>query len=241
MYKFGEKRQEKNKAGQTVDVWVLPKYEESKKKAISIIEKYEDIHEGDFWILKNETKSGTVMYSGLIISHNACLKINETLDAKDKFDPTCVTVDKDGYGGSLVFTYINAKQGIYEVGEVSAKNCKQGYPYAMALKRCFDRVVLKASKLAYDGIYSESESDTFVREEKPPQAQSDGSTGIPEELQKKISTTHILALNGMLDETGSDRSMFLSYYGVESIDQLTEAQYGDCLNKLTAKKQKMRR
>ena len=238
MYNFGEKKQEKNRAGQTVDVWVLPKYEQSKKKAISIIEKYDEIGEGDFWILKNETKSGTVMYSGLIISHNACLKINDSLDAKDKFKPECVMVETNGYDNSLVFLYCSPEQGIFEVGEASAKNCKQAYPYAMALKRCFDRVVLKASKLAFDGVYSESESDTFIRDESPSEAKTAASDSIPKELQKKISNTHILTLNGMLDETGSDRSMFLSYYGVESIDQLTEAQYVDALNVLAKKKGK---
>ena len=74
-----------------------------------------------------------------------------------------VEIDKDGYGGSLVFKYMCNEQGIYEVGEVSKENCKNDYPYAMALKRCFDRVVLKNSKIAYAGIYSDSESDEFIQ------------------------------------------------------------------------------
>ena len=44
----------------------------------------------------------------------------------------------------------------------------------MAFKRLFDRVVLKLSKLAYSGVYSDSESDEFKQQldipaEKPPQ------------------------------------------------------------------------
>lgn len=234
MYSFGEKAQEKNKSGKMVDVWILPKYDESKKKAISIIEKYDEINEGDFWILKNETKSGTVMYSGLIISHNACLKINETLKDADKFDPTCVTVDKEGYRDSLVFTYMNAKQGIYEVGEVSPQNCKQAYPYAMALKRCFDRVVLKASKLAYDGIYSESEADTFVRDEKPSETKIEGFT----DADDLITTTQAQTIMGMVDETGTDRKKFLKYYRVDQFTDMTKAQYGDALNELAKKKKR---
>jgi hypothetical protein len=101
------------------------------------------------------------MYTGLIISHNGCLKINDCLESK--FNPDCVSYDKDGYNGSLVFSYCNAEQGIYEVGEVSKSNCKNDYPYAMAYKRLFDRVVLKLSKLAYSGIYSDSESDEFMQ------------------------------------------------------------------------------
>lgn len=224
-YDFGEKKQEQNKAGLTVDVWVLPKYEQSKRKAIEIIETFEEIEEADFWILKNETKSGTVMYSGLIISHNGCLKINETLEKELRFKPECVSVDKDGYDKSLVYTYICPEQGIYEVGEASPKNCKNPYPYAMAFKRCFDRVVLKASKLAYSGIYSEVEADTFSKQ-----------NGVIEAIEDRISKTHIKILNEMIDSTGTDRDSLLTYYGVDSISKLTEAQYGDALNLLTKKR-----
>jgi hypothetical protein len=49
----------------------------------------------------------------------------------------------------------------WSIGEASPKNCKNDYPYAMALKRLFDRVVLKLSKLAYSGIMSDSESEEF--------------------------------------------------------------------------------
>ena len=177
---FGEKDREKNKKGSMVEVIKLPKYNQSKEKAFALLEKYEDVKEGDFWILKNETKDGRIMYSGLIISHNACLKINDHLAPNDRFVPSCVELDKVGYNGSLVFTYCNDAQGIYEVGEVSPANCKNAYPYAMAYKRLFDRVVLKNSKIAYDGIYSGSEADEF-REPLP-----DTADEIPEEDIEKI-------------------------------------------------------
>ena len=157
---FGEKAKEWTKEGE-LPVYQTPKYLAARAKAIEIIEsgKY-GVAEADFWILKNLTaKRDKMAYSGLIISHNGCLKINDRLDSK--FDPACVALDKDGWGGSLVYTYCNAAQGIYENGEVSKSNCKNEYPYAMAFKRCFDRVVLKLCKLAYDGIYSDSESDEF--------------------------------------------------------------------------------
>lgn len=160
---FGEKEMEYHaKFGGEIPVWQSPKFEVARQKAIEIIEsgKY-GVADADFWILMNATKSGKMMYTGLIISHNGCLKINDCLASR--FDPECVSVDKDGYNGSLVFSYCNAAQGIYEVGEVSAKNCANDYPYAMAYKRLFDRVVLKLSKLAYAGIYSDSESDEFTQ------------------------------------------------------------------------------
>lgn len=167
-YDFGEKKEE-NINGIKIPVeFHTPKYKEAKNKAIELIEsdKYKGILlESDFWILVNTyANKSKAMYSGLIISHDGCLKINDTLDEKLKFRPECMTLDKEGYNNSLVYTYSCQEQGIYEVGEVSKDNLKNGgYPYAMALKRCFDRVVLKNSKIAYSGIYSDSESDEFLK------------------------------------------------------------------------------
>lgn len=169
-YNFGEKKTEYNaKLGKECDVWQTPKYLEAKKKAIEALESdmYKDVlSEADFWILMNATKSGKMAYTGLIISHNGCLKINDVLPEDKRFKPSCMTLDKDGYNGSLVYSYSNDDQGIYEVGEVSAKNCTNAYPYAMALKRCMDRVILKSCKLAYAGIYSDSEAEEFKNEPK---------------------------------------------------------------------------
>lgn len=154
VYNFGEKETESK-----LPVYQMPKYKESKKKAIEMIEsgKY-GLQESDFWILMNMSKNkDKMLYSGLIISHNGCLKINEQLD--NKVNPKCFTIDKEGFNNSLVFTYID--EDTYEVGEFNSSNCKNAYPYAMAFKRCFDRVVLKKSKLAFSGIYSEVEADEF--------------------------------------------------------------------------------
>ncbi len=183
---FGEKAKEYNpKLGEEVPVWQSPKYLESKAKAEEIIKsgKY-GVKEADFWILMNATKNGKMAYTGLILSHNGCLKINDSLDTK--FVPSCVSMDKDGYKGSLVYSYCNDEQGIYEVGEVSASNCKNEYPYAMAYKRLFDRVVLKLSKLAYAGIYSDSEADEFAqRIEAPEQTASEESPNKKDEQPKR--------------------------------------------------------
>lgn len=158
---FNEKNEEwSSKQSKNIPVWQMDKYKESKEKAIEVIKsgKY-GLAESDFWILMNETKSGKMAYSGLILSHNGCLKVNDSLT--DKFRSECVSENTNGWGNSLVFTYNCPEQGLYEVGEVSAKNCKIDYPYAMAFKRLFDRVVLKLSKLAYAGIYGEDEADEF--------------------------------------------------------------------------------
>lgn len=158
---FNEKKEEMG-----LPVWISPKYEESKKKALDLINsklgKEAGIGEGDFWILMNKTKNKDKMaYTGLIISHNGCLKLNSIQAKENQFMPNSLTLDKNGWGGSLVYTYSNDAQGIYEVGEISTSNCQNDYPYAMALKRVFDRVVLKVTQLAFAGIYSDSEADEF--------------------------------------------------------------------------------
>lgn len=168
--------------------WSSPKYLEAVKKAVEVLgsDKYKNVlSESDFWQLTGKTKTGNIAYNGLIISHNGCLKINDTLEEEKRFRPECVSVDIDGYNNSLVYTYICKEQGIYEVGEVSKANCTNAYPYAMALKRCMDRVILKASRLAYSGIYSDSEAEEFRNEPKEEKPQP-GNKAEAEETESTI-------------------------------------------------------
>lgn len=156
--------------------WQSPKYIEATKKAIETLEseQYKNVlTEADFWQLTGKTKTGKIAYNGLIISHNGCLKINDALPEEKRFKPSCISVDINGYGGSLVYSYCNEDQGIFEVGEVSKSNCTNSYPYAMALKRCMDRVILKNSKLAYAGIYSDSEAEEFKNDPKEEKAETE--------------------------------------------------------------------
>lgn len=194
-YNFGENKTEYNaKTGKTCDVWQTPKYLEAKRKAIEALEskEYKDVlTEGDFWILMNGTKSGKMAYTGLIISHNGCLKINDRLPENLRFKPSCMTLDKNGFNNSLVYSYCNDEQGVYEVGEVSAKNCTNAYPYAMALKRCMDRVILKNSKLAYSGIYSDSEAEEFKNDDdKKPKTETKAPSNVSvtgDEVKKDLA------------------------------------------------------
>jgi len=162
-YNFGEKQKENYKVEgkwQDLEVWQTPKYLTSRQKAIELIEaKTYGLEESDFWILKN--KGGNKLcYTGLIISHNGCLKINDKLSEELRFDPEAVSFLKDS-GSEKVMQYVSKTQKIYEFGEISSNNCKNEYPYAMVLKRLMDRVILKASKVGFFGIYSEAESDSF--------------------------------------------------------------------------------
>lgn len=162
-YSFGEKTTVKIK-GKTYNVTQTAKYLKSKAKAIELIEsgKY-GLEESDFWILQN-AYNDSMLYSGLIITHTGCLKINDALPAASKFNPRCAGEPfYSEYSKGLVINYVDDE--IRVSAEVSETNCKNGYPYAMLDKRLFDRVVLLKSKISYDGIYSEAESDGFGRKE----------------------------------------------------------------------------
>lgn len=211
-YNFGEKEYENINGIKLPVEFHTPKYKEAKNKAIELLEsdKYKTLQSSDFWILINTYSNKTkVMYSGLIISHDGCLKINDELEDKLKFKPECMSLDKDGYNNSLVFSYICPEQGLYEVGEVSKSNCKNDYPYAMALKRCFDRVVLKNSRIAYSGIYSEVESDEFKEK----------SDDVVQKEEIKATPEQIKVLNAMYNETNMKK--LLDKYDLKQIEEIS--------------------
>ncbi len=222
-----------------MEVWQSPKYQATRKFAIDLInsKKY-NIEETDFWILKNKTKTGKMMYSGLIISHNGCLKINDNLE--NKFDPKCVTLDKEGYGGSLVFTYCDDE--VYEVGEVAKNNCMNSYPYAMASKRCFDRVVLKKSKLAFYGVYSDSEAEEFrspddIAEERKEsgRAKIEAQKNADKPITKKeeaelVKLIENIEANSPLEERIKG---ICGRYGIGSLSEMKKSQYTHCVNMLS--------
>lgn len=222
---FNEKEKEySQKQGKELPVWQNPKYIEAKQKAIELIEsKKYGLTEGDFWILMNETKTGKMGYTGLIISHNGCLKINDNLD--NKFKTNCISLDKEGYNNSLVYTYCDDE--VYEVGEVSKENCKNNYPYAMAFKRCFDRVVLKKSKLAYSGVYSDSEADEFSGKD------------IEIEDNPVIDKKMVVALNKAIENSNiSDElvEIILSGYGYSSTSEIKIKDYMSIVQDFKSKK-----
>lgn len=232
--RFGEKAVEYSvKQGKEVPVWQSPKYQESRKKACEMIDsgKY-GLDNSDFWILMNETKSGKMAYTGLIVSHNGCLKINDNLEAEMRFRPECVSENQAGYRNSLVFTYVCPEQGVYEVGEVNDKNCKNEYPYAMAFKRCFDRVVLKISKLAFSGVYSEAEADEFrgdisgdtPTEEKPAETNLTPHRASQEQIDRLTQCYRGVNLAKLLQSNNLDRIEDITYSKaaklIERLEQL---------------------
>lgn len=225
-YNFGEKEVEYDAATKNeIPVWQSPRYKTAKDKAIEIIEsKKYGLTEGDFWILMNKTKNGKMAYTGLIISHNGCLKINDESD--NKVNPRAFTIDKEGYKNSLVYTYID--DDTYEVGEYNDTNCKNGYPYAMAFKRCFDRVVLKKSKLAYSGIYSEVEADDFKKQ---------NEESALDEATKHQELEEILFK--LLDENKLDYDKVAGLYKVEDIHLMDIKQLTNAVENIDKIKEKV--
>jgi hypothetical protein len=107
-----------------------------------------------------------------------------------------------------VFEYNDGE--LYEVGEASPRNCKNDYPWAMALKRCYDRVVLAKSKLSYYGVYSEVEADEFKRPDDRLEFAND-------EVTNKTYRSWIDNYFVGKDEL---RDKFLAKYGIQSTDML---------------------
>lgn len=58
------------------------------------------------------------------------------------------------------------------------------------------------------------------------------------DMDEYITKAQAQSVMKMVDDTLTDRSEFLTYYGVSDFSKLTKAQYGDALNKLNVKKQK---
>ena len=241
IHNFNEK-QEEYIDGNNLPVWISPKYVETKEKVIEMIDsgKY-GLKDNDFWILMNKTSKGDkVAYTGLIISHNGCLKINDALDRELKFKPSCVKENQNGYENSLVFTYSNDEQGIYETGEISVSNYKQKngrYPYAMGYKRLFDRVVLKNSKLAYAGVYSDSEADEFQDKNE------ETSKPVSENTNTKSHISLLKEYEEYLLKSDTNRDNLYLHFKVKDYTELTDAQLTEAIKIMAIKidkKEKMK-
>ena len=164
-YDFGESDYDFS-LGSKIPVSVLPKYKDTREKVIALLESdtYKNIlSPSDFWILKNYNKDKSkCFYSGLIISHEALLKINDHLPEAKRFNEKfCSAPISSTWKGNetLRMEYRDGRDGMFEVGEISVSNCKNDYPYAMLLKRTFDRVVKRKAQMSM--VYSDSEADEF--------------------------------------------------------------------------------
>ena len=162
IHNFNEKTEEYSaRDGKNIPVWQSPKFIETKKKVIEMIDsgKFVGLNDSHFWILMNRTKSGKMAYTGLIISHDGMKVINDSLPEDKQVKASCFSppitseIKKD-----CMFMYYQ-DEDTYEFGEISPENCSNAYPYAMLYKRCYDRVVKDKAKMY--GVYSESEAEEF--------------------------------------------------------------------------------
>ena len=98
----------------------------------------------------------------------------------------------------------------------------------MALKRCFDRVVLKLSKLAYAGIMSDSEADDTQKENE--------ENDIANEL---ISETKVQALEKAIKKykmSSEVVGVILSNYEYKELKDIKQKDYMNIVNDLSLNK-----
>ena len=81
----------------------------------------------------------------------------------------------------------------------------------MALKRCFDRVVLKISRLAYAGVYSDSEADEFKRPDDDQQ-----QIQKPADPQPEDGINYMKKFMEICDKYGLNRNSYAAQYKLNS-------------------------
>lgn len=144
----------------------------------------------DFYIQKKRTQFGGVVYSGLVITHAGCQKLAQELPEDNRIKPECFHRYENVFNGSLIYEYVD--ENTYQVGEVSSMNCSHPWPYAMAFKRCYDRVVLEKTALSASGVHSVEEADDFnhdvnvVAAEKPAMKNPESNETIPQATEPEI-------------------------------------------------------
>lgn len=244
--------------GYTLPVEWSPKYETARKAAEEAIKKY-GLSENDFWIKKRLSyKRDKIVYENMIMSYAACLKVNEKLPEKKKFNPECVS-QGTGADEGVLFLYRSKEQGVFVTGEASRYNIGYcPYPGASAEKRVFCRVVTRLAGLYAVGIYSEAESDDFTRPAEPT-AQASSQQPIPASapiasapapaagvapVSPSVDKMRIARLAEAIAKTQTDLDVLLSYYGVDALSQLSGEKLESCekiiyprLRKMEAEKQ----
>lgn len=130
-----------------------------------------------------------------------------------------------GIGGSMLVA--QEKNGLYTNDEC----------YKMALTDAIS-IACKALGMGAD-VYWDKDNTKYNDAKRDYEAEVNDIKAEEERLAKtKISDSHVQNIITMADKIGIDMSVILREYGVKDLAELTEAQYGDCLNKLNAEAQK---
>lgn len=231
---FGEKNVENiyvYSQGTTMNlpvVWTA-KYEAARKAAVAAINAY-GLEPTDFWIKKSVSKfADACEYTNLIMSHSACIKVNEKQPPEKQFDPECVS-ECNGSEGGVAFVYRSKAQGLFKTGEATPRNAGCSYYYAVAEKRLFDRVVTALSGLYKDGVYSETESEDF-REGKPEADAPAQATTAPVPEAPVIPDPRASRIHGLkkaIAFTGTDMTAICQHYQIFTLDEISDEDLINC-------------
>ena len=187
-----------------------------------LADRYE-LQQSDFWEMK---RSGRSIW---IVTHDACERIGHKEEvkilspewlAKGEGPTHRWALQLRGYKGE---TRPREDEMLWTTGEADDKNCKSGYPIAIAEKRAKDRLILKLINAYEDGIYSEVESDDFGRGQAQPNPAD--HVKIARELREKLQAAKddIKALKGQVvkmreNEVESKHAAIVKYRSIVSVE-----------------------
>lgn len=130
-----------------------------------------------------------------------------------------------GIGGSMLIA--SEKNGLYTNDEC----------FKMATTDAIS-VACKSLGMGAD-VYWDKDNTKYNDAKREYEEEVNGIKAEEEKLSKtKISDTHISNIITAADKIGIDLNVILREYRVKDLAELTEAQYGDCMNKLNAEAQK---
>ena len=184
--------------------------------------------QGDFW----ELQKGAI--KKFILSHDACEKI-AAIEKIDILDLTVLNSEQNFC--RLIVTARKENKIIKTIGEATYSpkgdtigNCKSNYIGCMAEKRGVDRSILKLIDAYQYGVYSETESDSFQRDDKPEKKIVEVNSGSVEiqnksivEIQNKTEELKESVLNLMETREFDIDKFFQVFQGKENLDQFTHA------------------
>ena len=107
----------------------------------------------------------------------------------------------------------------------------------MAFKRLFDRVVLKQCKLAYDGIYSDSEAEEFKEQPDEERAEKPALNLAPVSTIKRggASLEQLDEITAKAELTKTNLAKLMGVYGAKALVELTMEQANAAIDILNEK------
>ena len=91
----------------------------------------------------------------------------------------------------------------------------------------------------YDGTQSFARRYLYMMAFEIAESDAIDNGGVDEEAElgkQKINKASVLTINGLIDETKTDKKKFLEWAGVEKVEDITNNALGTCINMLNKKK-----